>query len=190
MKVNKNGLTDKQEKFVNELIKGKSQRAAYRNAYPNAKKWKNETVDSKASTLLKNGKVKERYEQLKEKVTKNAENKAIISAEKIIDELANIALSNIGDFIVVKGKSIKLKKLEEIDQKKLSALNLKPTQYGYEVEFKQSDKIKALKMLGEHFGIFEKEDSKGQYNITINHSIPRPNSDEDVDEDLEEEDEC
>ena len=63
-------LTSKQEKYVNNLVKGMSQRIAYRNAYPSSKKWKDETVDSKASTLLKNEKVKERYKKLIDKVNK------------------------------------------------------------------------------------------------------------------------
>jgi len=57
-------LTQKQERFVQELIKGKSQREAYRIAYPSSKKWKDNVVDVKALELLKNGKVKVRYEEL------------------------------------------------------------------------------------------------------------------------------
>ena len=46
-------LTLKQEKFVLELIKGASQREAYKKAYPASKKWKDASVDSKASALLR-----------------------------------------------------------------------------------------------------------------------------------------
>lgn len=69
-------LTTKQEKFVRELIKGKTQRQAYIAAYPNSKKWKKESVDSKASVLLKNEKVSKRYEELK----KRAEEKVVVDA--------------------------------------------------------------------------------------------------------------
>ncbi|MFB5068298.1 MAG: terminase small subunit [Aerococcus sanguinicola] len=58
-------LTAKQEKFVHSLaIAGLSQRKAYRLAYPSSEKWKDEVVDSKASNLLKNGKVLARYREL------------------------------------------------------------------------------------------------------------------------------
>lgn len=53
----------RQEKFVQDLIKGMSQRKAYRDAFPNSVKWKDETVDSKASDLF-SGKVLERYQEI------------------------------------------------------------------------------------------------------------------------------
>lgn len=68
-------LTIKQEKFVQNLLKGMSQREAYKNSY-DASNMKNETIDRRASELFKNGKVKARYEEL----NKRAENKAIMSA--------------------------------------------------------------------------------------------------------------
>ena len=57
-------LTAKQEKFVQGLVAGLSQRQAYREAFPNSKKWKPETIDSKASALFNSGKVLARYQQL------------------------------------------------------------------------------------------------------------------------------
>ena len=57
-------LTINQERYVLELAKGKSQREAYRIAYPNSKKWKDNSVDNKASLLLKNAKVMQRYQEL------------------------------------------------------------------------------------------------------------------------------
>ena len=57
-------LTAKQEKYVQGLVAGLSQRKAYREAYPNSTKWKDSTVDSKASHLLKENKVTARYGEL------------------------------------------------------------------------------------------------------------------------------
>ena len=55
------------EKFVQSLITGVSQRKAYRSAYPNSEKWKDDVVDQKASKLLnENGKVLARYQELQE----------------------------------------------------------------------------------------------------------------------------
>lgn len=51
------------EKYVQNLIAGMSQRQAYRDAFSNSKKWKDATVDSKASALL-SGKVLERYREI------------------------------------------------------------------------------------------------------------------------------
>lgn len=69
-------LTAKQEKFVQNLLKGMSQREAYRNAYPKAKRWKDESVDCEASKLFNDTKVIQRYNDL----LKKAEDEAIMSA--------------------------------------------------------------------------------------------------------------
>lgn len=50
------------EKYVQNIVSGMSQRLAYRDAFPNAVKWKDTTVDSKASVLY--GKVLERYNEI------------------------------------------------------------------------------------------------------------------------------
>lgn len=60
------------EKFAQELAKGISQRKAYRVAFPRSEKWKDETVDSKASALAKNDKVLARVEELKAAAASNA----------------------------------------------------------------------------------------------------------------------
>ena len=68
-------LTPKQEKYVQNLIKGMSQREAYKKSY-NAKNMQNDTIDKKASALLKQEKIRSRYDEL----VKKAEDKAIMSA--------------------------------------------------------------------------------------------------------------
>lgn len=60
------------EKFAQGLASGMSQRNAYRVAFPNSKRWKDETVDSKASVLAKNEKVLERLRELAEQSTSEA----------------------------------------------------------------------------------------------------------------------
>ena len=76
-------LTANQEKFTQEMIKGKSQREAYHIAYPNSKKWKEESVDSKASTLFANVKVQKRYRQLIEK----HQEKALMTRGELLEGL-------------------------------------------------------------------------------------------------------
>jgi len=84
-------LTDKQERFVQELIKGKSQREAYKKAY-NADRMKNETIDVKASKLFGEDKVRIRYEELQGKVRTEGEQNAVASAVEVFQELSNIGL--------------------------------------------------------------------------------------------------
>lgn len=63
-------LTNAQEVFVQELIKGSSQRQAYYKAYPNSRNWMDNSVDSKASQLFKNAKVQQRLNEFNDKVEK------------------------------------------------------------------------------------------------------------------------
>jgi hypothetical protein len=57
-------LTAKQEKYVQGLVAGLSQRKAYREAYPSSNKWKDATVDNKASALLRKDEILARYNEL------------------------------------------------------------------------------------------------------------------------------
>lgn len=83
------------EIFAQEVAKGMSQRRAYRVAFPKSVKWKDETVDSKASVLANSDKVLERINEIREKASSEAiktaiERKAWLSA--IIDnEAADIS---------------------------------------------------------------------------------------------------
>ena len=87
-------LTPKQELFVQGIISGLSQRQAYRQAFPNSKKWKDSTVDSNASRLLQNSKVLARYREL----LKQFSNMSLWSREQAFNEyewLKNKAKSEI-----------------------------------------------------------------------------------------------
>ena len=76
-------LTAKQEKFVQGLVSGLSQRKAYLEAYPNSKSWTERTVDSRASELLKKSNVLGRYNELMEE----HKNKALWTREQAVNDL-------------------------------------------------------------------------------------------------------
>lgn len=84
-------LTDKQEKFVQGLIQGKTQREAYKAAY-NAAGMKDETIDSKACTLLARDKVRARYEELQAAVRDESGRRAVASAVEVLEELSAIGM--------------------------------------------------------------------------------------------------
>lgn len=67
-------LNAKQEKFINNIVSGMSQRQAYKDAYQVS--YSDEAIDSKACTLFNSEKVQIRYKELIEK----AQDKAIMSA--------------------------------------------------------------------------------------------------------------
>ncbi|WP_414045421.1 terminase small subunit [Macrococcus equi] len=75
-------LTGKQERFVQELVKGSSQRQAYINAGYSSKDKSDNYLDSKASQLFKKDKVRERYNAL----TSELQNDALWTREQAINE--------------------------------------------------------------------------------------------------------
>ena len=80
-------ITTKQELFIQGLIKGYSQREAYKMAYE-ADNMKNESIDVKASNLFKQDKIRLRYEDLKNELKE----KAFYTVEKANDDLNWIKL--------------------------------------------------------------------------------------------------
>lgn len=80
-------LTERQEIFVQSLVKGYSQRQSMLKAYPSRKKWKDNSIDSAASTLLKNKKVRKRYDELLNKIRKEETEKTLWTREQSIETL-------------------------------------------------------------------------------------------------------
>lgn len=66
------------EKFAQCIAVGMSQRKAYRTAFPSSEKWKDTTVDCRASELCKNSKVLGRIKELAEE----ASSKAVMTARE------------------------------------------------------------------------------------------------------------
>jgi len=169
---NKDTVTVQQDKFIRELIKGKSQRKAYQKAYPASKKWLDKTVDERASKLFKSDKVNTRYNILKERVIKAAENDCIITAKQVLQELTNVALANGSDFAEIEEikyeiegkdgtgtgkyntyKAVTVKSTDEVPQNRLSAIaGIEQTNFGIRV--RQHNKLRALELLGKHLNIF------------------------------------
>lgn len=56
----------KHEAFVQALFSGKSQRVAYREAFPNAEKWADKTVDNRAYELANDREILGRLEELQD----------------------------------------------------------------------------------------------------------------------------
>lgn len=69
-------LNIKQERFIQNIVKGMSQREAYKDAY-NAK-YKDKAIDEKACVLFNSAKVQKRYKELKEQL----EDETIMSAKE------------------------------------------------------------------------------------------------------------
>lgn len=83
-------ITEKQEHFVQGLIKGLSQRQAYMESY-NADRMKPETIDESASKLLKNPKVAARFEELRGEIIEAEKRKLLWTREQSISKLKDLA---------------------------------------------------------------------------------------------------
>lgn len=173
------GLTDKQEKFVQELLRGKSQREAYKSAY-NAKRMKDEAIDVNASKLLADTKVSLRYNSLCDRLAKEAEDECIVSAKDVLRELTKVAFANTTDYVNVIDKEyndngvIKQYKAVDIEStdmlpldKKVAIASIKQGANG--IEMKLHDKVKALELIGKHLRMFDdKVELGGDMNLNIN----------------------
>lgn len=84
-------LTPKREAYVQNLIKGMSQREAYKAAF-NASRMKDSTIDSNASRLLSDSKVAARYDELQNEVVKASQAAAVASATEVLEEITSIAM--------------------------------------------------------------------------------------------------
>ena len=78
-------LTPKQEKFIQNIVSGMSQREAYKNSY-NAENMKDEVIDVKACELFNDGKMKVRYQELMSKL----EDEAIMTAKQRMKWLSDV----------------------------------------------------------------------------------------------------
>lgn len=83
-------LTPKQEKYVQNLVKGMSQREAYKNSY-NASNMKDTTIDKKASELFQKGEIRGRYDEL----VKRLEDTAIMDAQERMKWLTKVVKGDV-----------------------------------------------------------------------------------------------
>lgn len=184
-------LTEKQEKFVQELVKGKSQREAYKEAYEKSRLWKDTAVDTQASILFKNSKVLERYNELMDRLVKESEDECIVTAKEVLRELKRIGFADIKDYLSYKTAKtvvdrdpvtgepvidyqqiIDVLDSDQVDGRVIQEVSIKRGTF----TFKLYDKMAALDKLGKTLGMFtDKLETTGEQSIKINFGIPRPN---------------
>lgn len=82
---------DRYEIFVQEIIKGSTQRVAFMAAFPNSKDWKKASVDVNASKLMKNPWVINRLAELRSKASKTND----LTRDGILSQLKKIGFCDI-----------------------------------------------------------------------------------------------
>lgn len=133
-------LTAKQERFVQELVKGKSQREAYKNSY-NAERMKDKTIDDKAYLLFRKDEIRARYQELLDEAADKVTTDVAAVKQEMIDILLTMMRADAGgqadQISKVDGKAVKGYKYD--------------TRGNLQYEF--YDKIQAMNKLTELLGI-------------------------------------
>lgn len=146
-------LNVKQEKFIQNIINGMSQRQAYKDAY-NAN-YSDKSIDEKASTLFNSEKVQERYKELMGKL----EDEAIMSAKERMIWLSKIVNGEILEDVPV---------MTDIKNEKVNTIKC-PT--------KIDTKLKALDTLNKMSGEYT-TNIKGNLTISYEEALKQVSSED------------
>lgn len=156
--------TEKQKKFIFELIDCDLQGPAYQRVYKNVK---NEaTARANASKLLTNSNVRAYYNMKKAEYWKERH----ITTDQAVANLASIVKAKITDFIELKAngnfKRIIIKDFDEIPEELHCVIkSVKATDYGIEVQF--YDRLKAIEMFLRMQGAFEKDNEQKREQVVF-----------------------
>lgn len=128
----KEELTPKQERFIQNIVSGMTQRQAYKEAF--GAEYDDNAIDSNASTLFKSTKVQQRYKELMDKL----EDKAIMSAKERMKWLTDVINGIITDTVYyqINGNNEPIEKTADINTKikALDTLNKMSGEYVTKVE--------------------------------------------------------
>jgi len=156
-------LTDKQDKFARVYVETGNASEAYRQAYPRSKAWKPETLHPHASNMLKNNKVMARVDGLR--VEKQAKYEAEarkqgLAPEQIIAEQARTAFFDPALLFDAEGRLLPLHLMPEDARRAVKKFKVRgvktddDTVQGVVAEVEMHDKLKALRDIGEHLGMY------------------------------------
>jgi phage terminase small subunit len=162
-------LTPKQEKFVQGLFAGLSQREAYKQAY-NCKNMKDETIDVKASVLANEDKIRVRLGELQNEL----KNRNMVTAERVMAEYAKLAFFDPRKLFNENGTPKEISELDDDTAAALAGLDVQDVYEGYGEDrrfigyvkkYKLSDKRAALDSIAKCLGMFKD-------NLNITGSLP------------------
>lgn len=132
----------RQERFVQELVRGRSHREAYRLAgYTQSR--------GHATRLRRHPDVVRRYDELAGAAARMTE----VTAASVINELAAIAFANITDFITLDADGHPRTDLTKVSRTQAAAL-IEVSSNAHRVRFRLADKLEALVNLGKMLGLF------------------------------------
>jgi phage terminase small subunit len=149
-------LTPKQEAFATNVAAGLSQAEAYRQAFPNSRGWKDESVWQRASKLAGDTKVQSRIQELRGKAAEANE----VTIERIVAEVVKIAFANQRDLMTWGPQGVKLRASDELTNEQAAAVHEVAETFsaqGGSLKLKTHDKLGALRFLAELKGYLVKK---------------------------------
>lgn len=181
-------LTIKQEKFVQGLFAGLSQREAYKESF-DCLKMKDKSIDENACKLASSTKVASRIEELRNEL----KDRNMITVEEILAEYKKIGMSDIKDYLEYRTEKIQIdttddgepiyayrqvvdaKPSQEVDGSLISEVSIgKDGTF----KFKLHDKLNALEKMGKHLGMFIDRVDQTSTNINLNKDVSNLSDDE------------
>lgn len=156
-------LTAKQKRFVEEyLIDLNATQAYIRAGYKNY-----DSAGVEANKTLNNPKIRQAVDEAMAERSRRTG----INQDRILQEIAKLALVNIDDVVDLQTARIKPEATKE-DLACIQSIKIKPTEFGEEREIKFYDKKGSLELAGRHLGMFKDKvdlDVDMELNISIDY---------------------
>lgn len=166
-------LTQKQENFVQELLKGKSQRQAYKNAF-NAKNMSDKTIDHKASVLFCRDDIRARYKELNKELSDRMIDSAEDIRQMIVQKEKAILNANLGDVYELSsdgnGYPTAVANVDRLSEFDMSAVQEISYDSKGRLKIKLFDKQAAIKNLMDLYGIASAEEKKDDIHIILHNA--------------------
>lgn len=149
------------------VINGGDRSKAYREAFPQSKRWTNKTVNEKASLLFSDDKVKTRVEELHKEVAAIAAEQFKVDANYVLKRLTEIDHLDVIDILNDDFTVKSLSQWPKAWRTSLSGIDVAEIGAGKDLaavvkKIKWPDKVKNLELLGKHVDVkaFDKEVDK------------------------------
>ncbi|MFC1544598.1 terminase small subunit [Gemmatimonadota bacterium] len=178
--MNENGLTALEEIFCHQYLIDLNGTQAYLRVKPKVKRT---TAVVAASKLLSSPKVQDRIDELNKKLLARID----ITSDRVLQELAVVGFSNIGDYCEWDDSGVRMKDSGDLPAGKTAAVEAvqqRKTKYGSALSIKLYDKIRALEMLGRHLNLFREKTGPA---VIVNFNVPdfhrqRPNQHQEIED--------
>jgi len=187
-----NKLTIKEESLVQAMLVEDSQRKAMIASLYSTDNAKPETIDNKASAILRKPHVKARYDELRARAIKEAEEEGIFTVKQVLKEIKDlldtkitdiaeivtvekierddegkIVLGSDGEPLIETYQTMRIKDTDEMSEAALKSISeIGHSRYGLYV--KRYDKQKTIDQAGKHLKLFtDKVEHSGEISMPI-----------------------